>query len=105
MAVLKYLSLKKQIKIKELQVFKLVSNTHTYLGEELSEMKLKTISEKVLEPPARLLEGRAIASQTYLLISSRNIPLSRVPMRSINVPAKNRKMKGFLPYLSLQLPM
>ena len=103
MAVLKYLSLKKQKKIKIANVQ--ISFKYSYLGEELSETKLKTISEKVLEPPARLLEGRAIASQTYLLISSRNIPLSRVPMRSINVPAKNRKMKGFLPYLSLQLPM
>ena len=75
------------------------------LGEELSEAKLKAIKVKVLEPPVMLLAGRAIPSQTYLLISSKNIPLSNVPIKSMNVPAIKRNIKGFLPYLSLQLPM
>ena len=75
------------------------------LGEELSEAKLKAIKVKVLEPPVMLLAGRAIQSQTYLLISSKNIPLSNVPIKSMNVPAIKRNIKGFLPYLSLQLPM
>lgn len=75
------------------------------LGEELSEAKLKAIKVKVLEPPVMLLAGKAIPSQTYLLISSKNIPLSNVPIKSMNVPAINRNIKGFLPYLSLQLPM
>ena len=75
------------------------------LGEELSEAKLKAIKVKVLEPPVMLLAGRAIPSQTYLLISSKNIPLSKVPIKSMNVPAIKRNIKGFLPYLSLQLPM
>ena len=75
------------------------------LGEELSEAKLKAIKVKVLEPPVMLLAGKAIPSQTYLLISSKNIPLSNVPIKSMNVPAINRNIKGFLPYLSLQLPI
>ena len=75
------------------------------LGEELSEAKLKAIKVKVLEPPVMLLAGRAMPSQTYLLISSKNIPLSNVPIKSMNVPAIKRNIKGFLPYLSLQLPM
>lgn len=75
------------------------------LGEELSEAKLKAIKVKVLEPPVMLLAGKAIPSQTYLLISSKNIPLSNVPIKSMNVPAIKRNIKGFLPYLSLQLPM
>ena len=75
------------------------------LGEELSEAKLKAIKVKVLEPLVMLLAGKAIPSQTYLLISSKNIPLSNVPIKSMNVPAIKRNIKGFLPYLSLQLPM
>ena len=75
------------------------------LGDELSDAKQVTICEKVLAPPVMLLAGRAIASQTYLLISSRKIPLNKVPIKSMNVPAMNKAMKGFLPNLSLQLPM
>ena len=99
MASLKYLSL-------EFQYFaKFESYIKGYLGDELSEAKLKAINVKVLEPPVNALAGRAIASHTYLLISSKNIPLSNVPIKSIKVPAINRNIKGFLPYLSLQLPM
>ena len=45
------------------------------LGEELSEAKLKAIKVKVLEPPVMLLAGKAIPSQTYLLIL-KNIALN-----------------------------
>ena len=99
MASLKYLSLEFNI----LQSLNLDSKG--YLGVELSEAKLKAINVKVLEPPVNALAGRAIASHTYLLISSKNIPLSNVPIKSIKVPAIKRNIKGFLPYLSLQLPM
>ena len=64
------------------------------LGEELSEAKLKAIKVKVLEPPVMLLAGRAIPSQTYLLISSKNIPLSNVPIKCSSHKEKHKRFSS-----------
>ena len=76
-----------------------------YLDSELSEAKLYVVKTKVDAPPDMLLIGMLKASQTQTLISSRKMPPKKVIIIPTSLPAMKSAMKGFLPNLSLKLPM